>query len=341
MVRSSLKQFVIAALLMPIVATMGCSSTSNTAATQASPGSQTASSRPQLKVVTTFLPMYLFTKAVARDAAQVDILLKPGTEVHEYQATPADVQAIAQANVVVKNGMGLETFLDKTIKSAENPQLKVIDASQGIQPIEETSQIVSLNAQQAEDHANEKDHADEKSAGKASSHSHADGNPHIWLSPVLAQKQVENIRDGLIAADPANQATYQANAAAYIQQLSNLNRQFEQSLKKYQDRTFVTFHDAFPYLAKQYQLQQVAVVEIPEDQLSPTDVQTTVEAVKLFKVKALFGEPGTDNKLLSTLSQDLKLTVHPLTSLESGNLDPQYYFTAMKTNLQNLETAFK
>lgn len=341
MVSSRLRQFVIAALLMPIVATMGCNSTNHPATTQTSTTTQVGTSpKPQLKVVTTFLPMYLFTKAVAGNTAQVDILVKPGTEVHEYQSTPTDVQAIAQANVVVKNGMGLEAFLENTIKNAENPQLKVIDASQGIASIEETSQVVSLNTSQ-DDHANAKDHADEKAADQAATHTHGDGNPHVWLNPVLAQKQVENIRDGLIAADPANKTTYQANAAAYIQQLTNLNQQFEQSLKKYQDRTFVTFHDAFPYLAKQYQLQQVAVVEIPEDQLSPTDVQTTVAAVKLFKVKALFGEPGIDNKLLSTLSQDLKLTVYPLSSLEAGDLDPQYYFTAMKTNLQNLETAFK
>jgi zinc/manganese transport system substrate-binding protein len=92
-------------------------------------------------------------------------------------------------------------------------------------------------------------------------------------------------------------------------------------------------------LAKRYQLKQVAVVEIPEDQLSPTDVQKAVAAVKQYKVKALFGEPGVDNKLLQSLSKDLNLTLRPLDSLETGSTDPQYYFTAMKTNLQTLESA--
>jgi zinc/manganese transport system substrate-binding protein len=88
-------------------------------------------------------------------------------------------------------------------------------------------------------------------------------------------------------------------------------------------------------------LKQVAVVEIPEDQLSPADVQNAVNAVKQYNVKALFGEPGTDNKLLQGLSQDLNLTLRPLDSLESGPLDPQHYFTAMKANLQTLESACK
>jgi zinc/manganese transport system substrate-binding protein len=83
------------------------------------------------------------------------------------------------------------------------------------------------------------------------------------------------------------------------------------------------------------------VVQIPEDQLTPTDVQNAVNAVKKYKVKALFSEPGVDNKLLTSLSKDLNLTLRPLDSLETGKTDPQYYFQAMKANLQTLETACK
>ncbi len=100
-------------------------------------------------------------------------------------------------------------------------------------------------------------------------------------------------------------------------------------MQKTPNCTFITFHDAFPYLAKRYNLKQVAVVQIPEDQLSPTDVQNAVKAVKQYKVKALFSEPGVDNKLLTSLSQDLNLTLQTLDSLETGETDPQHYFKAM------------
>lgn len=285
--------------------------------------SPAANSEKKLRVVATFLPVYLFTKAVAGDSAQVDILLKPGTEVHEYQSTPADVKALSETDVVVKNGLGMEEFLDDTIKSAQNTKLKVIDASKGITPIGETSQVVKTGQEAGHDH------------------DHSDGNPHVWLDPVLAKQQVTTIRDGLIAADPKNKSKYEANAAAYLQQLAALNTEFEQTLKPFQDRTFITFHDAFPYLAKRYALKQVAVVEIPEDQLSPADVQATVDAVKQFQAKALFSEPGVDNKLLNSLSNDLKVTLRPLDSLEAGETDPQYYLTAMRSNLQTLTQAFK
>ena len=315
------KRWLISGHLLLLLSATGCNQSNSP------PQAQNASLQSQqLKVVATFLPMYWFTKAVAGDLAKVEVLVPPGTEVHEYQATPANVQAIAQANVLVKNGLGLEEFLERTVKNAQNTQIHEIDSSKDIETLEATSPVVKPGGAAAQT-------ANTLSDRQA-------GNPHIWLDPVRAKQQLANIRDGLIAADPENKATYQANAAAYIKQLEALDREFQQRLQKYSTYcTFVTFHDAYPYLANRYQLQQIAVVQIPEDQLSPADVGSTINAVKKYKVKALFGEPGVDNKLLQGLSQDLNLTLRPLDSLESGSLNPQHYFTAMRTNLQSLESA--
>lgn len=306
--------------LIMLSAVYGCNNTNSSEVVKIE---QTPAQKlPKTKVVTTFLPVYLFTKAVAGDVADVEILVKPGTEIHEYQGTPANVKAIATANILIKNGLGLEEFLTDTIKNAENSQLVEIDASQGIQAINKSSP------------------RDTTATGEHD-HNHSSGNPHVWLDPVLAKQQVINIRNGLITADPKNKVNYQANAAAYIQELDNLNNEFAQTLKQTPNCTFITFHDAFPYLAKRYQLKQVAVVEIPEKQLSPTDVQKVINTVKKYKVKALFSEPGLDNKLLTSISQDLGLTVQNLDSLETGDTNPQYYFKAMKTNLETLATGCK
>jgi len=121
------------------------------------------------------------------------------------------------------------------------------------------------------------------------------------------------------------------------QTVGSARPRFTRRLQQYPNCTFVTFHDAYPYLANRYQLKQVAVVEIPEDQLSPADVQT-VNAVKQYKVKALFGEPGFDKIATRSFSR-LELDSRPLDPLESGPLDPQHYFTAMKANLQTMESA--
>ncbi|WP_017651544.1 metal ABC transporter substrate-binding protein [Fortiea contorta] len=316
--------------LLTVTLNTGCSQSNtqegNTAPSPqvAAPAASPVAQAPKIKIVTTFFPMYLFTKAVAGDVADVEILVPPGTEVHEYQAKPENVKAIATANILVKNGLGLEEFLEATVKNAQNPKLAQIDTSKGIKPLNAISPIVHTAKA-------EKDH----------DHDHEGGNPHVWLDPILAKQQVTNIRDGLIAADPQNQVTYEKNAALYIQQLENLHQEFLQSLQKTPNCTFVTFHDAFPYLAKRYNLQQVAVVEIPEEQLSPAEVKNVVNTVKKYQVKALFNEPGIDNKLLQSLSQDLNISIQTLDSLETGQTDPQYYFEAMKANLQNLEKACK
>lgn len=317
-------------LLLLLAAATGCNQSNSRSA---SPAQDASLQSQQLQVIVTFVPMYWFTKAVAGDLAEVEVLVPPGTEVHEYQATPANVQAIATADVLVKNGLGLEEFLETTVKNAENAKLRVIDSSKGIETLQEISPVVKPG-----DAATDSDRKLQEESG-SKEYEHKAGNPHVWLDPVRAKQQVANIRDGLIAADPKNKATYQANAANYIQQLDALDQNFKQRLQQYPNCTFVTFHDAYPYLANRYQIKQVAVVEIPEDQLSPTDVQKTIETVKQYKVKALFGEPGVDNKLLQGLSQDLNLTLRPLDALEFGPLEPQHYFTAMKTNLQNLELA--
>lgn len=315
--------FSLISLLTLLVSISGCdqANTNQKTSVENSPQVQEASQpSAKTKVVTTFLPMYLLTKAVAGDAADVEILVPPGTEVHEYQATPDNVKAIATAKILVKNGLGLEEFLDSTVKNAQNAQLVEIDASKGIKPLNEISLVETTTKA-------EKDH------------DHTIGNPHVWLDPVLAKQQVMNILYGLIAADPENKTSYTTNAAAYIQELDKLNSEFQQALQKKTNCTFVTFHDAYPYLAQRYNLKQVAVVQIPEDQLSPTEIQTVVNTVKKYKVKALFSEPGVDNKLLKTLAQDLKLNLRTLDSLEKGEKDPQYYFKAMRLNLQTLETA--
>jgi zinc/manganese transport system substrate-binding protein len=268
------------------------------------------------KIVTTFLPIHLFTKAVVGNTGQVDILISPGTEVHDYQATPDDVKTLAAADVLVENGLGFEEFLKALVANAGNSQLQQIDASEGIEVIE------------AEEHA-ENGHEEE----------HEGVNPHVWLDPVLAQQQVATIRDRLIAFDPNNADSYRTNAEAYIQQLQQLDGEFKQKLAPVQGCNFITFHDAFPYLAQRYGLKQEAIVEIPEDSITPKDIQRVQQAANKYQVKALFTEPAIEDKRIQQISNDLNLPLEAIDPLESGETDPQYYFQVMRGNLEALERA--
>ena len=284
----------------------------------ASSTTTTAQNNSSPKIVTTFLPVHLFTKAVVGDTGEVDILISPGMEVHDYQATPDNAKLLADADVLVENGLGIEEFLSGLITNAGNSQLQQIDASEGIEVIEE-----------------EHDEHEEEEHG----HHHEEGDPHVWLDPVLAQQQVATIKDELIAIDPNNADSYRTNADAYIQQLQQLDNEFQQRLAPMAGCNFITFHDAFAYLAQRYGLKQEAIVEIPEDSITPKDIQRVQQAADGYQVKALLTEPRIEDKRIQQISSDLNLPLEAIDPLESGQTDPQYYFQAMRENLEALERA--
>jgi zinc transport system substrate-binding protein len=316
---------------------------SNCAAPGSSEGSAPAAE--ELQVVTTFVPMTQFTKAVAGDRAEVTQLLPTTISPHDYQANPEDVRKLAEADVLVQNGLEMETFLDDLVQNAANPNLKIIDSSEGITTI---SNEAVEGHDHADDHAKEEahDHADEENhaAEKAVEHEHTgESNPHIWLDPKRAMQQVERIRDGLIAADPGGKPIYTANAAAYIEQLKALDADITRSLQPFAGKTFVAFHDFAPYFADSYQLEAQFLVSVPEDNPSPADVQRVISTVKTTQLKTLLTEPQAGQTGFDALAQDLQISVSPFDPMETGGAgatEPSYYLSTMRENLKSLEAAF-
>jgi zinc transport system substrate-binding protein len=294
------------------------------------PNPTTTTTTPKLQVVTTFVPMTQFTQAVAGDRAKVTQLLPPNVGPHDYQSKPEDVQKLAQADVLVQNGLAMEEFLGDLVKNAGNGKLKTIDSSQGVPTIEN-----------AEEHA---DHQDEKPAEKAGeAHEHGEVNPHIWLDPKRVIKQVENIRDGLIAADPEGKAVYTANAAAYIAKLQQLDTEIAAKLQPYKGKTFVTYHDFSAYFAQSYGLKAEFLVDIPESNPAPADVKRVIEAAKASGLKTLLSEPQSGDNRFAALAQDLGVKVSgfdPMETTDPANLQPDGYHQTMRQNVQNLEGAF-
>ncbi|MEM8676222.1 MAG: zinc ABC transporter substrate-binding protein [Cyanobacteria bacterium P01_G01_bin.67] len=289
----------------------------------------TAQDNSSPKIVSTFLPIHLFTQAVVGDTGKVEILISPGMGAHDYQATPDDAKLLSEADVLVENGLGFEEFLSALVANAGNSSLQQITASEGIEVIEG----------EHDEHKEEHDEHGHEGEEHGHGHHHEEGNPHVWLDPVLAQQQVATIRDGLIAINPSNADTYRTNAEAYIQQLQELDSEFQQRLAPVAGCNFITFHDAFPYLAQRYGLQQEAIVEIPEDRITPQDIQRVQQAAKEYQATALLTEPGIEDKRIQQISSDLNLSLEAIDPIESGETDPQYYFQAMRGNLEALSRA--
>jgi zinc/manganese transport system substrate-binding protein len=274
----------------------------------------------RLAVVTTFLPITLFTRAVAGDCASVRSLIPSSTGPHDFQAKPTDLASLGQAQVLVKNGLAIEAFLDKLVDSADNKKLQVIDSSRGV------ATLASV-----EGHGSD-------------GHHHGAVNPHIWLDPLRAVQQVEAIRDGLVKADPSCAEGYRRNAAAFIDQLQQLNSEIAAQLRPYRGKTFVAFHDVAPYFAQRYGLRAAFLVDVPELNPSPADLQRVAAAVRQSQLQALLSGPQEGNRSFNALARDLGIRIGVFDPIETADpqaaADPSTYLTVMRRNGAALAQVF-
>ncbi len=323
-----------------------CATTAPTSETESSDVTDAevaAAPEDALQVVTTILPITQFTNAVAGDRAEVVQLLPTNVGPHEYQAKPGDVQAIANADLLVKNGLEMEFFLDDTIQNAENADLVVIDSSEGIATLDMDEHGHDHEHDRSHDH--DHDHAEGEGHDHAGhSHAHGEFDPHVWLDPKRAVQQVENIRDGLIAADPEGEAEYTANAEAFIAELEALDTEITETLAPFEGGTFVVFHDFASYFAESYGLQSETLVGIPEENPSPEDVKQVMDTVQAEGLKAIMTEPQAGKESFEAIASDLNIGVSVFDPLETGPAEavqPDYYLTIMRQNADNLAASFE
>jgi len=228
------------------------------------------------------------TRAVAGDRMAVDSLIPNGSDPHSFEPTPRDVTRIAASQLLVVNGAGLESWLEKTLQSAGG-HFQVVEASAGLTP------------RKMEGHSVDDGHAHEV-------------DPHFWFDPTLTVRYVENIRDGLTALDPQGADTYAANAAAYINQLNALDAWIKEqvSVIPVEKRLLVTNHESFGYFADRYGFTVVGAIIPSVDSLAqPTASQfaALIEAVRASGAPAVFLETGTDPRLAEEIARETGLKV--------------------------------
>lgn len=271
----------------------------------------------RLRVLTTFLPLYVFTANVAGEYADVENLLPGGVGPHEYAFSPADVQKIVSADVLVMNGLGLEEWMDDLVEQSGTAAVRIV-ASEGISG----QGIPDRDAEHGGDTA---------------------VNPHIWLDPVRAGQMVLFLGERLAAVDPPHAAAYRGNAAGYAARLGTLHRDYEEQLGIFpqEKRRFVAFHSALDYLAERYDLEQVAVIEeFPGKEPSAQYLASVVDVIRSKNVRALFSEPQFSPKVIQTVAAETGRTVREVDTVETGAFAMDTYERIMRKNLQTFVAAF-
>lgn len=288
-----------------------------------------ASSNEKIQVMTTFYPMYEFTKQVVGDKGDVELLIPAGTEPHDFEPSAKDLAKISDSDVFVYNSPELETWTDNLTDTIDTKQTEIIQASKDIKLMEGT------------EHDHEEAHDHDTQEHEEHGHSH-ELDPHVWLDPALAIKEVETIRNQLSKKYPDDKAAFEKNAASYIDELKKLDEEFQTAFKDAKNKTFVTQHAAFGYLANQYGLTQEAIAGIsPDQEPSPSRLSELKHYVDDNQVKVIYFEENASSKVAETLSKEtgVKLEVlNPLESLTDKQIkDGEDYLSVMRENLAALK----
>ena len=259
----------------------------------------------KLKVVSSFFPIDQFVGKVGGEAIERMLLIPKGVEPHDYEPTIKDIQRVDSADVLVYNGLGFENWIGKM----SNPQK--IDASKG------------LNAS----------YLDERNMTF---------DPHVWLDPLLAKKQVENVRDGLIMIDPNHKDIYVNNSNNFLNELDNLDEKIRTDLESCKKKDFITFHNSFSYFAKQYGLNQHSISNTdPESEVTPARLTEIINIAKTLGLQVIYSEELVDPRQATVIAQEVPdgkvLVLSPIEGLSENEQKAGLgYIDKMNDNINNL-----
>ena len=249
--------------------------------------------------------------------AGVQSVVPAGVDVEDYEPRAQDLQAVGQSSLLVMNGLALDRWVPKLVLAA-NPSVSTLVLSDGLP-------VLGTGVSEDEDIAQ-------------------NGNPHFWLDPQYARVYVQRIHDQLVSLDPEGAATYDANTAAYLAQLDELDQWIQQqvALIPPDNRKLVTFHEAFPYFAARYGFQLIGVITpSPGQEPSAGELAQLIETVKAAHVKAVFSEAQFSPRLSQTLAQEagVQEVVSDLYNDSLGDPPVDSYLGMMRYNVQRIVQA--
>lgn len=234
----------------------------------------------ELKIVTTTTILKDITQNLVANNSNVVSLLPPGADPHTYEAVPGDMEKIAQADIIIKNGMNLEGWLGKLLSNKSDKAI-IIDASQSIEPLRSAL------------HANAVD-------------------PHVWMSPLNVKIQARNIFETLIIIDKANEKIYAERFKQYVQKLDELHTYILEKTRLIPEgkRILISSHDAFEYFGKQYNIEPEGILGISTDaDVQTADILRVRSLIQQHAIKTIFVESSVNPKLIQQIAGDLQIQV--------------------------------
>jgi len=291
---------------------------------------------PPVAVAASIIPLGDFCRQIGGDRVAVQVLTPPGASPHVFEPPPSVVARAMAARVLVCVGAGLDPWAERLRTSRGTQDLVVVEAAAGVPLIQEVH---------SEDHDHGPGHRHEKkkeSPGKGHGHIHAQGNPHVWLDPVLVQDLCRRIAQAFIQVDPEHRSVYEANLSRYLAELEALHQEIAGRTAAFRLKAYVSFHPAFAYFARRYGLQEVGVIEsAPGREPTPRHIQRLVAAIRRHQVRVVFAEPQLSHRVAEAIAREAGVRVLVLDPL--GGFPPygEDYLKLMRHNLTVMAEAMQ
>ena len=269
----------------------------------------------KLQVISSFNPLHEFSQIVGQEKVDAVLLVPVGVEPHDWEPTVKDVQRMQKSDLIIINGIGFENWVDNLIEN--NYQGTIVDTSNGIK--------INLSEEQHDEEQHDE-------------HRHLEGDPHVWLNPVYAKIQVQNIANAFSNYDPKNSKFYHTNAKEYNKKLDLLDSKIQNELSNCSN-DFITFHDAFSYFVDEYGLNQHTIIPTSNShgEITAKTLEKVISTAKKLNITIIFSEEGASSKSSEIIANEIGgkvLTLSPLEVVSDGT-----YISRMTENLENLKEA--
>ncbi|REJ08097.1 metal ABC transporter solute-binding protein, Zn/Mn family [Halobacillus trueperi] len=313
----------------------------------------------ELNVYTTVYPLQFFTEQIGGETVNVQSILPPGSDAHTYEPTTKEMVKMAEADLFIYNGAGLEGYAKKISESIQPEGVEILEAAGDID-LKEHVHNHGEDAQEGEDHAHEEDshgedeQANEEDAHKTDEHANAEDNheghdhgemdPHVWLDPVRAAQMAEGIKSQLIKMNPEQKELYEENHKELQAKLMDLDQEFHNRVESKTKNKVIVSHAAYGYWEEAYGIEQIAVSGLsPTNEPSQKDLENIVQVAESNHLEYVVFEQNITPKVSEVIQNEIgaeALRFHNLSVLTEDNVEnDENYFTLMEQNLDVLTKA--
>ncbi|MBS4220257.1 zinc ABC transporter substrate-binding protein [Bacillus sp. FJAT-49711] len=290
----------------------------------------------KLTVFTTIYPIEDFTKKIGGVHVEVKSVYPAGADAHTFEPTMRTMMDIADANLFIFNGSGLEPFIENTKSSLSKEKVKLVEASNGIELL--SGDDDHDHGHEEEDHEDH-DHADED---KHADEHHHDKDPHIWLDPMNATKMAENIKNALTEAMPSAKDDFEKNFQDVKHELEQLDQEFQKTVEAADHKEILVSHASYGYWEHRYGLEQISISGLsPENEPSQKQLQAIIETAKEHHISYIIYDQNPVTKVADVVKKETgttPVTLHNLEYITENDLkNNDDYFSIMNKNIETLK----